>query len=145
MSDNTNSISTEIASQLAEAAQLLKSAANRLAESAADELEGLDYPHEDVDSLHDHMDSLLDEENYLTALEVSRLAKYFMSREKAESIPVPQLQKLLYNASVLNGWPLMLRDGEPAFHRGIAVACLKKIAGIKDSYMSSVLEGEDEF
>lgn len=144
MSNNTNSISTETASQFAEAAQLLTSAAGKLAK-AADELKGLDYPRERIDWLREHADSLYDPKNYLTALEVSGLAKYFMSREKAEGIPVPKLQKLLYNVSVLNGWPMILRDQEPAFYTDIAIECLKKIARLKDSYIPSVLEGEDEF
>lgn len=172
MSNNTNSTSTEMASQLAEAAQLLTSTADRLADTAGDlediqcklddvntELEDIQYklskanaelhmlacPRECDDSWIEDDDSLYDPKNYLTALEVSGLAKYFMSREKAEGIPVPKLQKLLYNVSVLNGWPMILRDQEPAFYTDIAIECLKKIARLKDSYMQSVLEGEDEF
>lgn len=148
MSNSTNGISTEMASQLAEAAQLLKSAADKLSD-AADELEGLDYPHEYADSWPEDVDSLLDPEDYLTVLEVSGLARYYMPRENAESIPVPKLQKLLYKVSVADGYPIMLRDQELAFHTDIAVTCLKKIKvkvdSVKDLYMPSVLEGEDEF
>lgn len=174
-----NDISTEMASQLAEAAQLLVSTADRLAYTAGDledtqcklddvhtELEDIQYklskanaelnrlacPHEHADSLHEHADSwledddsLLDPEDYLTVPEIAWLARYYMPREKAEGIPVPKLQKLLYKVSVADGCPIMLRDQELAFHRGIASACLKKIAGLKDSYMPSVFEGEDEF
>lgn len=148
MSNSTNGTSTETASQLAEAAQLLKSAANKLSD-AADELEGLDYPHEYDDSWLEDDDSLLDPEDYLTVPEVLWLARYYMPKEKAEGIPVSKLQKLLYRVSVADGCPIMLRDHEPAFHSGIASACLKKIrekvTGIKDPYIPSVLEGEDEF
>ena len=146
MSNNTNDISTEMASQLAEAAQLLTSAANKLSD-AAEELEGLDYPCEYADSWPEDDDSLLDPEDYLTVPEIAWLARYYMPREKAEGIPVSKLQKLLYKVSVADGCPIMLRDHELAFHSGIASACLKKIrekvTGIKDPYMPSVLEGED--
>ena len=156
MSNNTTGISTEITSQLGELARLLTSSGDSLLDAACvleDIRHGLNKANakldEHVDSLHEYDDSLLDPEDYLTVPEVSWLAKYYMPRENAESIPVPQLQKLLYNMSVADGCPIMLRDKELAFHRGIAVTCLKKIRAkidsVDDSYMPSVLEGEDEF
>lgn len=155
MSNNTNGISTEMTSQLGEVARLLTSSADSLLDAACileDIQHGRDEAYakldEHDDSLHEYDDSLLDPEDYLTVLEVAWLAKYYMPRENAESIPVPQLQKLLYNMSVADGCPIMLRDKELAFHRGIAVTCLKKIRAkidsVEDSYMPSVLEGEGD-
>lgn len=147
MSNNTNGISTEMASQLDEVAQLLSSTVDRLSD-AAEELEDIQYKLGEANAklrrmtyLPARIDSLLDEENYLTASEVSEIA--FMHKKAAKDVPVSKLQKLLYNASVANGYPITLCDQEPAFYKTVAEKCLKKIEE-KLAGMPSALEGEGE-
>ena len=140
MSNNTNGISTEMTSQLGEVARLLTSSADSLLDAACvlkDIQHGLGEAY-----LDEHKDSWLDDKNYLTVLEVLGLAKYFVPVDVAKRISVPKLQKLLYKVSVADGCPIALRDDqEQAYHKDIAVKCLKKIKA-KAASMPSVSEGE---
>ena len=142
MSNNTNGISTEITSQLGEVARLLTSSADSLLDAACmleDIQHGLNKAY-----LDEHRDSWLDDKNYLTVLEVAELAKYLVPAKVAERISVPKLQKLLYKVSVADGCPIALRDDEePAYHKDIAVKCLKKIKA-KAAGLPSVSEGEGD-
>ena len=143
MSNNTNGISTEMASQLGEVARLLASSADSLLDAACvleDIQHGLNKAY-----LDEHWDSWLDPKNYLTALEVLGLAKYLVPVEVAKRISVPKLQKLLYKVSVADGYPITLHDDEEqAYHKDIAVKCLKKIKA-KAAGTPSVSEGEADY
>ena len=150
MSNNTNGISTEMASQLGEVARLLTSGGDSLLDAACvleDIRHGLNKANvkpREQDYLDEHRDSWLDDKNYLTVLEVAELAKYLVPAKVAERISMPKLQKLLYKVSVADGCPIALRDDEePAYHKDIAVKCLKKIKA-KAAGLPSVLEGEGD-